>query len=139
MNTVFVPYIVPYPVEQPTVVYLTQPPANQPPVVIESPVLPGQGPSVWGGSQPPATSNNVTVISPSSPEKTEPEKLTLLVFKDHSIYAVTDYCVEDGRLNYVTSYGSKNAVGIDQLDLDFTLKLNEERSVKFELKRKPGA
>ena len=34
--------------------------------------------------------------------------LTLLVLKDHSIYAVTEYWKEGDRVCYVTSYGSQN-------------------------------
>lgn len=69
-----------------------------------------------------------------APAREKPAKpLTLLVFKDHSIYAVTEYWKEGDRLCYVTSYGSQNCVSLDLLDLEFTKRLNEERSVKFEL------
>jgi hypothetical protein len=59
--------------------------------------------------------------------------LTLLVFKNHSIYAVSEYWKEDDSICYVTSYGSQNCVSLDLLDVEFTKKLNEERSIKFEL------
>ena len=59
--------------------------------------------------------------------------LALLVFKNHSIYAVSEYWKEGDRICYVTSYGSRNCVSLDLLDQEFTKKLNEERSVKFEL------
>ena len=59
--------------------------------------------------------------------------LTLLVFKDHSIYAVSEYWKEGDSICYVTSYGSQNCVSLDLLDVEFSKKLNEERSVKFEL------
>jgi len=61
---------------------------------------------------------------------------TLLVFKDHSIFAATDYWVENNRLSYVTSFGKSSSIALDQLDLEFTLKLNNERNVKFELREK---
>ena len=59
--------------------------------------------------------------------------LTLLVFKDHSIYAVSEYWKEGDTICYVTSYGSQNCVSLDLLDVEFSKKLNEERSIKFEL------
>lgn len=59
--------------------------------------------------------------------------LTLLVFKNHSIYAVSEYWKEDDSICYVTSYGSQNCVSLDLLDVEFTKNLNEERSIKFEL------
>ncbi len=58
--------------------------------------------------------------------------LTLLVLKDHSIYAVTRYRKEGDRLCYVTSYGARNCIRLDLLDLEFTRKLNEERHIQFE-------
>ena len=59
--------------------------------------------------------------------------LTLLVFKDHSIRAVTRYWKEGSQLHYVTSHGGQKSVSLDLLDLEFTRKANEERNVKFEL------
>ena len=71
--------------------------------------------------------------APAAPDATKP--LTLLVFKDHSIYAVTDYWVEGDQLHYVTSYGAHNSVELDKLDVEFTTRLNAERNIKFELKK----
>jgi hypothetical protein len=96
----------------------------------------GNGPGVWGGSQPPAASNYIYTVAPDPKPAVDPKPVTLLVFKNHSIYAVTDYWLEDGRIHYVTSYGAQDSASTDQLDLDFTRKLNDERSVKFELKPK---
>jgi hypothetical protein len=58
---------------------------------------------------------------------------TLLAFKDHSIFAVTDYWVDNNRLNYVTNYGTTGTAALDQLDLSLTLKLNNDHGVTFEL------
>lgn len=97
----------------------------------------GNGPGVWGGSQAPVVVNNyIYTIAPESKPVVEAKPVTLLVFKNHSIYAVSDYWVENGRVYYVTSYGAQDSASTDQLDLDFTRKLNDERSVKFELKPK---
>jgi len=95
----------------------------------------GNGPGVWGGSQAPVTVNNyIYTVAPETKPAPEAKPVTLLVFKNHSIYAVTDYWIEDGRVHYVTSYGAQDSASTDQLDLDFTRKLNDERNVKFELK-----
>jgi hypothetical protein len=102
-----------------------------PPVQMQT-VPPGSGLSVWGGTEP----GKITVYRPSQPATPEPASLTLLVFKDHSIYAVSQYWKEGDRIHYVTSYGAASSMPVDQLDLEFTRKLNEERNVKFELKDK---
>lgn len=53
-----------------------------------------------------------------------PAQNTLLVLKDQSMLAVTDYRVEDGRLSYVTSTGRQDSVPLDDLDLEATSRLN---------------
>ena len=59
--------------------------------------------------------------------------LILLVLKDGSVYGVTDYWLEEGRLHYLTSYGGENNISIDQLDLQKTVDENWERGVEFVL------
>lgn len=95
----------------------------------------GQSVGAWPG---PSTSDpRDTVIvyqaAPAEPPLPPAKPVTLLVFKDHSIYAITDYWKEGDRLCYSTNYGSQNCVSLDQIDLDFTKKLNAERNIKFEL------
>jgi len=70
--------------------------------------------------------------TPAAEEKPS-RPLTLLIFKNRSIYAVTDYWKDGDRLCYDTSYGTQNCVSLDLLDLELTKKLNDERNVKFEL------
>ncbi len=129
-GTVIVPYVVPYPVEQP--VYLLPTPPDQPPVEVpaEQPVYTPPGLSVWGGNRPPVEIRELAPPEPDTP-------LTLIAFKDHSVYAVSDYWVEDGRLFYITNYGAKNSVAVDHLDLDVTAKLNDGRGTALDLNRKP--
>lgn len=62
--------------------------------------------------------------------------LTLLVFKDHSIYAVSDYWKDGDNVTYITSYGAQNTAPIEQLDLPMTVRLNAERNVTFELRER---
>jgi len=66
-------------------------------------------------------------------------RLTLLVLKDHSISAVTDYWLEDGQLHYTTSYSGEAAVPLERVDLEMTVQLNWECGVKFALRPKPTA
>ncbi len=86
----------------------------------------------------PRAEERIRVVAPSIRVEEAPlARLTLLVFKDHSIYAVTDYRLEAGQLHYLTSYGAHNAVPIDQLDLEMTVQLNRERNVEFNLRPEP--
>ena len=116
--------------------YYAPPPAQEAQGPAEMPTQgSGYGPGVWGGSEPPAATGASNQGSSNKDAAPASNPVTLLVFKDHSIYAVTDYWVEQDRLHYVTSYGASNSVPLDQLDLEFTRKLNEERNIKFELKK----
>ena len=64
----------------------------------------------------------------------------LLYFKDGSVFSVASYTVSDGRLHYVTGYGDKNDVSVDQLDLQKTIEANAARGVAFTLTpASPGA
>ena len=77
--------------------------------------------------------NEVTPPGDSNNPSPADVPYTLLAFKDHSFFAVTDYWVENNRLNYVTNYGTTGSAALDQLDLSLTLKLNTDRGVAFEL------
>jgi hypothetical protein len=57
---------------------------------------------------------------------------TLIAFKDHSIYAVVDYWLENNKLSYVTNYGATSSVSLDKIDLPLTEQLNGDRSTKFD-------
>ncbi len=63
-------------------------------------------------------------------------RLTLLVFKDNSISAVTNYWLEDGQLHYTTSGDDETAVPLERIDLEMTARFNWERGVKFVLRPK---
>ena len=75
-----------------------------------------------------------TAPEPLPPEQTNASPLILLVLKDGSVYGVTDYWVEEGRLHYLTSYGGENDISIDQLDLQKTVDQNWARGVEFVLR-----
>lgn len=81
--------------------------------------------------------NPIAVVPPPVIPPPLPSPLILLVFKDHSIYAVTDYWLENGQVYYVTSQGDQYSVPVEQIDFDMTLQLNQERGVPFLLERRP--
>lgn len=60
----------------------------------------------------------------------------LLQLKDGSMYGLTRYWVEDGRLYYMTTYGGENSVPLDRVDFSKTAQLNADRNIPFVL---PGA
>ncbi len=63
--------------------------------------------------------------------------MTLLQLKNGWMYGLTDYWIEDGRLHYLTTYGGKNSVPLEQIDFDKTVQLNAERGIEFVLRPKP--
>lgn len=75
-----------------------------------------------------------TAPEPLPPEQANASPLILLVLKDGSVYGVTDYWLEAGRLHYLTSYGGANDIPIEQLDLQKTVDENWARSVEFVLR-----
>jgi hypothetical protein len=79
-------------------------------------------------------------LSASTDLSTRVLKEVLLYFKDGSVFSVASYTVSDGRLHYVTGYGHKNDVSVDQLDLQKTIQANAARGVAFTLTpASPGA
>lgn len=63
--------------------------------------------------------------------------ITLLQLKNGWMYGLTDYWVEGDELHYVTNYGGKNSIPLEQIDLATTIRLNSERGVEFSLHAKP--
>jgi len=57
----------------------------------------------------------------------------LLYLRDGSVFAVASYTVSGGRLDYVTAYGDKGNVDVDELDLHKTIEANAARGVAFTL------
>jgi len=73
---------------------------------------------------------------PLPQEQAEASPLILLFLKEGTVYGVTDYWLEGGRLHYLTSYGGENTIDVDQLDLQKTVDENFKRGVTFVLR--PG-
>jgi len=73
--------------------------------------------------------------SPASPVTAE-EPVILLQLRDGSMYGLTRYWVEGGRLHYITNYGGENSVPLDRVDFARTTQLNAGRGTPLVL---PGA
>lgn len=73
----------------------------------------------------------------SSTDGAEPNHpITLLQLKNGWMYGLTDYWVEGDNFHYITNYGGKNSVPLDQIDIATTIRLNSERGVEFSLHTK---
>ena len=57
-------------------------------------------------------------------------RLTLLALRGGRMYLVTDYWMENGKLNYATG-GAVHSVRLDGVDIPLTRQLNAERGVPF--------
>ncbi len=78
--------------------------------------------------------NQLRIERPSYAEQPRPlPQLTLLVLNDETIFAVTDYWLEDNRIFYVTSSGRQGSLAPRDLDWETTNLLNRERHVTFVL------
>lgn len=101
------------------------------PVTVQDDVRVGTDASVATSGLPPNW-ERLRVARPSYPtERTPLAQLTLIVLKDHTIFAVTDYWLEGARIFYVTSAGSQGSVAVRELDWEMSTQLNAERGVPF--------
>ena len=129
-----VPYVMPYYVP----VYVPEPAPVAPTQIIY--IVPGEPGRSLTTTAPSSGGNSViTYVVPSREPPPSaaaaPQKLYLIAFKNHSIYSATEYWLEEETLHYLTSYGAHNQVSLDQVDLEFTTRLNRERGIEFKLER----
>ncbi len=78
-----------------------------------------------------------TIVSEASQPIERPWRAprpTLLILKDGQGHVVTTYWIEAGQLVYVGSDGTRQALPLDDLDLQLTVQLNRERGVPFVLR-----
>ena len=61
-------------------------------------------------------------------------QLTWLILKDGASYLVKDYWLEFGKLQFVTLDGERKLLPLARLDLDRTVRLNQERNVQFAIR-----
>jgi hypothetical protein len=55
----------------------------------------------------------------------------LIAYKDHSVYTAVAYWIEGNTLHYITSGNTHNQADLDLIDIEFTKKLNNDRSMPF--------
>ena len=79
-----------------------------------------------------------TVPAAEPGPRTPPVRLTLIALKGETIYAVTDYWIEGGRLFYVLRSGAEGALDPNEVDWDRTAQLNAERGITVTVRARPG-
>ena len=66
-------------------------------------------------------------------------ELTELYLKDGTVYDVTDYWLEDGKIHFRTREGSvERVLDVDELDLQTTVDVNTRRGFRFVLRNEPA-
>ncbi len=80
---------------------------------------------------------NEATPEPAPVKRTVDDKATiyLIAFKDHTILPALAYWIEGDTLNYITQQGTPNRVSLPLVDREFSLQLNRERQVDFNLPR----
>jgi hypothetical protein len=66
------------------------------------------------------------------------EMPVLLYMKDRSVFAASDYWVENGKLHYVLSTGAEKTVELDQVDIRRTMAENADLGTQVTLKPRPA-
>jgi hypothetical protein len=73
----------------------------------------------------------------AAPDHRRP-RTTLLVLRDGSVYSVVDYWLgSDGRFHYVTTYGGKNVIPLERVDVFKSMEVNLQRGGDFILDSGP--
>jgi hypothetical protein len=127
-----VPYYMPYPEPQPPITIVAPPPQviyvvpGEPDRSVAT-VAPETGRTGIVTYVVPSREPGAAAVAPAAP------RLYLIALKNHSIYTAAEYWVEDGTLHYVTTFGVHNQASLDQVDLEFTTRLNRERGLDFRL------
>ncbi|MBI3666607.1 MAG: hypothetical protein HY236_10360 [Acidobacteria bacterium] len=137
-NTIIIPYAYPVYVPYQEPLPYDQPPPAPPQVIYIVPAGPDR--SMTNTAPPPQRDSVVTYVVPPRSEEPPapapaPQPLYLIALKNHSIYSATEYWLEDDTLHYITLYGAHNQATLDQVDLEFTTRLNRERGIEFTLRK----
>ena len=113
----------PQPAPGPQVIYVV--PAQQPPSSgVVTYVVPPRD-----HSGEPSTGVSVTTASQNGAGR----PLFLIALKSNIIYSATEAWVQGDTMHYVTADGAHNQVSLDQVDVDFTTRINRERGIDFQL------
>lgn len=83
--------------------------------------------SSWQHFGPPAVESN-------SMRERRPVGLTLIALTSETIYAVTDYWLDNGRLTCLRSSGAEQTIDLSDVDWGKTTQLNAERGVTITLR-----
>ena len=110
------------------------------PIVMESPVAAG-APDAPPQQQPP-----IVVVAQAPAPQAAPVQVAealplpdpgefVLVQRDGRLLFAVGFTSEPGRLVYVTKEGIRRSISLDQLDVDTTLRMNEERGSSIQIPR----
>jgi len=61
-----------------------------------------------------------------------PVTLTRIVFKDHTTQTAVAYSLDRGNLVYINEAGARRTVPMDQVDMEASRKMNQDRGVTFD-------
>jgi len=110
------------------------------PIVLESPAaaapqadIPAPAPIVVV-APPPASSAPQTLSAAQEQPLPDPGEFVLVQRDGRLLFAVA-FTAEPGRLIYVTKEGLRRTIALDLLDVDATLRMNEERGSSIQLPR----
>ena len=103
------------------------------PYAAQTPVVVVQQPPAPVYVNPPMS---YAVAPPPQPQTPPVPPSPMLVFKDRTVYSVSDYWMANGQLYFLPSRGTQKVVPLDTLDLDMTQKVNEACNIPFELKNR---
>jgi hypothetical protein len=112
-----------------------QPPAA-PPVVINQ-YFGAPPPMAGAPDQPPTDDQSIHFYGQQgaptgySPAPASDNRTYLIAYKDHSVYTAIAYWIEGSTLHYVTTANTHNQADLNLIDIDFTKKLNADRSMPF--------
>jgi hypothetical protein len=82
-----------------------------------------------------------TQLTASAPQLTPsaPSPLTVIALRQGAAFLAQKYWIQSGQLHCVSSNGEEKLLPLDQIDLDQTVRLNQERNVAFVLKSREVA
>lgn len=84
-------------------------------------------------SNVPLPEPGTVLVPPGSALADDQPTVFLIAMNDHTILPVIAYWVDGATLHYVTLQSALNQVSLDQVDRDFSRKLNADRHVPFTL------
>jgi hypothetical protein len=111
---------------------------NGPPIGLSGPPVAPSQPVIihqYFNGPPPNMASQTPPIEGAAPAAGQPlapvDSYYLIAYKDHSVYPVLSYWLEDKTLHYVTTQNTHNQASLDLIDLDLTRTLNKARNVPF--------